>query len=218
MEDKEEEKEELIYDYDSIDHEIEYVLDHIPRSEAFDDNSVRVTIFHTMLKNCELVLKLTSEYPNTPLNCQIKARSLPPRLVEIIKKGADAKLQELADQGKYQIMKVYEYYNDVMENNNLIPAWREIQQTRKLLDPKKDSMKLFQKAGKVKYIIEEQELRLSFIVTIPPEYPLNPLKVSTLKENKDGTGTNIDPHLLEIFESHMQELIRRYHKGYDGLE
>jgi hypothetical protein len=46
-----EDKEELVYDYENLDDEIEYVLANVPRSEAFDDNSVRFTIFHTMLKN-----------------------------------------------------------------------------------------------------------------------------------------------------------------------
>jgi hypothetical protein len=141
----------------------------------------------------------------------VKARSLPPKLVEIIRKGADKKLRELADEGKYQVMKIYEYYNDVMEHNNLIPAWKEIQQARKLLDSEKDSMKLFQKAGKVKYTIEEHELRLELIVTIPQEYPYNPLKVVIQKSNADDQTTN-------IFDSHIQELVRRYHAGYNGLE
>ena len=156
---EEEEKEVTKYEYENLEEEIEYVLDHIPRSEAFDDNSLRVTIFHTMLKNWELVFKFTSDYPNTPLNWQIKTRTLPPKLVEIIKKGAEKKTSELWEEGKYQVLKIYEYYNDVLEHNNLIPAWKEIQQVRKLLDPKKDSVKLFPKAGKVKYILSQDNLR-----------------------------------------------------------
>ncbi|CAI2371272.1 unnamed protein product [Moneuplotes crassus] len=215
---KEEENQEKIFDYDSLQEEITYILDTLPRSEAFDDNSMRISIFHTMLKNCELVIKFTKEYPNTPLSCQVKTRSLPLRLVEIIKKGADKKLQELAEEGKYQVLRIYDYYNELLEHNNLIPAWKEVQKAKKLLDPEKDSMKLFQKAGKVKYIIQEEDLRLALLVGIPPDYPLVPLEVTILKNNKEGTGTNINPRLLEIFSSHIQDLVRRYHLGYDGLE
>lgn len=165
------------------------------------------------------MIKFTSEYPNTPLNCQVKTRSLPPRLVDLIKKGADKKLQELAEAGQHQVLRIYEYYNELLEHNNLIPAWKEIQRTRKLLNPSQDSMKLFQKAGKVKYLIkEEEELQLAMLVTIPPDYPLVALEVTILKQNKEGTGTNIDDYLLDIFKSHIQELVRRYHLGYNGLE
>lgn len=155
-EEKVEENEAPIYDYENVEEEIEYITSKIPGSEAFDDNSIRVTIFHTVLKNCELIFRFTSEYPNTPLSCQVKTRTLPPKLVDIIKKGADKKLKELADEGKYQVLRTYEYYNEVLEHNNLIPAWREIQQVKKLLDPKKDTMKLFQKAGKIKFVIKEK--------------------------------------------------------------
>ena len=56
------------------------------------------------------------------------------------------------------------------------------------------------------------------LITIPQDYPLEALEVRILKNTKDKNGTNIEPHLLEIFTSHIQELVRRYHLGYDGLE
>lgn len=55
------------------------------------------------------------------------------------------------------------------------------------------------------------------LITIPQEYPLNPLEVVIQKSKKED-GTNIEPELLEIFEDHIHELVRRYHLGYDGLE
>lgn len=53
MEAKEEEdvKQEKIYEYADNEEELKYILDLIPRSEAFDDGSMRISIFHTMLKN-----------------------------------------------------------------------------------------------------------------------------------------------------------------------
>lgn len=132
-----------------------------------------------------------------------------------MKKGADKKLEELAEQSRYQLLKIYEYYNQILENNNLIPAWKEIQRVKKLIDPKLDEIKLFMKAGKIKFTLTKDKLKLVLLLEIPAEYPLNPLKIAVLK----GKGnTEMDENLLKVFEDHMCELIRRFHKGYDGLE
>lgn len=58
---------------------------------------------------------------------------------------------------------------------------------------------------------------MTFLITVPAEYPLNPLDLTIIKQSKEGDGTNLDSELLAIFEDHMRELIRRYHQGYDGL-
>lgn len=84
-----------------------------------------------------------------------------------------------------------------------------------LLTQNKDQMKLFQKAGKIKIWLSEKNMTLVLMITIPPEYPLNKLKLSIIKGKE---GTKVEKGLLQVFEDHMQELVRRYHQGYDGLE
>ena len=56
MEATEGQKEEFKYEYEGLEEEIDYIQNNIPTCEAFDDRSVRISIFHTMLKNWELKL------------------------------------------------------------------------------------------------------------------------------------------------------------------
>lgn len=39
-----------------------------------------------------------------------------------------------------------------------------------------------------------------------------------MKSTNDENATNLEDDLADIFNSHIQELVRRYHAGYDGFE
>lgn len=50
-ENKEDAPTQYVYDYSNLEEEVQYVSENIPTCEAFDDNSIRISIFHSWMKN-----------------------------------------------------------------------------------------------------------------------------------------------------------------------
>lgn len=79
-----------------------------------------------------------------------------------------------------------------MENNNLIPAWNEMQDIKSILRLKPDDDKIkpdefkrFEKAGKLGFKVYEQEFYLEFQLTVPEEYPAKKPMLKFIDHNFD---------------------------------
>lgn len=64
---------------------------------------------------------------------KLKSTVMPFKLVETLVKKSDVMTKKLAGEGKPQVIPVFEFIKKIMEDNNLIPAWDELPEIRKLL-------------------------------------------------------------------------------------
>ena len=112
---------------------------------------------------------------------------------------------------------MFDFIRNVLENNNLIPAWSELPEVKSLirLKPKEESekprqpydeIKLFEKAGKLKFKLHERKFFLEFEVVIPMEYPYKKPTVKFL-------GHNYDVNFARIFNAGCDQLVRRLWEG-----
>ena len=110
-----------------------------------------------------------------------------------------------------------------MENNNLIPVWDELadikgvlklkpkEETEKPVQPY-DEIKLFEKAGKLKFKLYQKKYFLEFETVVPEDYPA---RKPTLK----FVDHNYDPNFAKIFNAGAEQIIRRlWEGGYPGYE
>ena len=70
-------------------------------------------------------------YPNCSLVVKIKSKVMPPDLVEKMLKMSEKTVKKLAATeggGKPQALAVFDFVRKIMENNNLIPVWSELQE------------------------------------------------------------------------------------------
>ena len=84
---------------------------------------------------------------------------MPPDLVEKMLKMCEKTVKKLATAdggGQPQALAVFDFIKKIMENNNLIPAWNELQEIQEILrlkpenaKIKPDELKRFEKAGKL---------------------------------------------------------------------
>ena len=114
-------------------------------------------------------------------------------------------IQKLAtdpEGGKPQVLPIFEFVKNIMENNNLIPVWNELPEIKKLLklkNPKEESkgdqvydeIKLFEKAGKLKFILKQRKFFLEADVTVPEEYPSRKPEIKFVDHNYDKNFAKI---------------------------
>mmetsp|Transcript_21763 Transcript_21763/g.33609 ORF Transcript_21763/g.33609 Transcript_21763/m.33609 type:complete len:172 (+) Transcript_21763:253-768(+) len=153
---------------------------------------------------------------------------MPLKLVETLGKKAEAMVKKLAGtqdastgdwKGKPQAFAVFEFLKNILENNNLIPAWGELPQIKGILrTPKKDEkldelkhdeIKLFEKAGKLKIKLRQGTFFLEFEVEVPEEYP-------AIKPEMKFISHNYDKNFAKIFEAGAQEILRTLWQGGDA--
>ena len=111
-------------------------------------------------------------YPNSSMVVKLKSKYMPHALVESLQKKCEAMVKKLViEDKKPQLMPIFEFVNKILESNNLIPAWSELPEIKKLLNKDIDEIKLFEKQGKMKFKIKEKEQFLEFELLVPEEYP-----------------------------------------------
>ena len=154
-------------------------------------------------------MKYIEGYPSRPLYFKINSRTLPEKMISNFKKKVEEQLKGLSSEGKYQSRCVYDFFNNILKNNNLLPAMPEIREAKKLLR-ENEVMQANEKKGIVKFCLKEKALKFDFVMTIPREYPLDTPKFSL-------QTTNLEETMCEIVEYHIKELIRRYNNGIPGF-
>ena len=93
--------------------------------------------------------KASTTYPHSSMVIRLSSKVLPAKLVETLQKKSEGMIRKLAygaaatatggvaagakDGGKPQALAVFEFIRNIMENNNLIPAWDEIPLIKEVL-------------------------------------------------------------------------------------
>lgn len=126
---------------------------------VYHDKSVRIQIAYTKIKSCTLVFKFPIEevdqYPKLPLHIEIKSTTIPHKLQALLLKRLEATAEKLQKEGKPQAVAVFEFLDNILQNNNLIPCWTEFADIKGVIDAKKgDELKMFEKAGKIKVTLK----------------------------------------------------------------
>jgi len=173
--------------------------------QVYPDNAIRIQIIHTRTKQGELVIRFPENYPKAALFVDFKSTTLPPKLVELLKKKLESNLEKLAEEGKEQVKSCFDFINTILENNNLIPAWIEVNQSKQLMT-EKDTFKPLEKPGKLKIKLVEGDFYSEFEFVIPKEYPQEPPLLNLI-------DSNFDPVFTTIFYNQAQDMIRVLHRG-----
>ena len=56
---------------------------------------------------------------------ELNSTTMPYKLTQLLARRTLAHITELAKEGKEQMVSAYEFMQNIMQNNNLIPAWSE---------------------------------------------------------------------------------------------
>ena len=155
-------------------------------------------------------------YPNSSIVVRLRSKVMPPDLVEKLLKMCEKTVKKLATAdggGQPQALVVFDFVKKIMENNNLIPAWNELQGIQEILrlkpesdEIKPDELKRLEKAGKLSFKIYQRAFFLEFQLTVPEEYPA---KKPVLK----FVSHNFDKNFAMLFEAQAQQIIRRSWEG-----
>jgi len=145
-------------------------------------------------------------YPNSCLIVKLKSKRMPHKLVEqLIKKTEQlvAKLATDKEGGKPQLIPAFEFLRNILENNNLIPAWSELPEIRSILHLEKnsegvkhkDELKLFERAGKIKLKLRHgPKVFLDLELTVPEEYPFKRPELKFVEHN-------LDPNFSKLYQA-----------------
>ena len=178
------------------------ILEHDPIKQ------IKINLSYTMKKQLDIALIYpqaddNTEYPNYPLSVKLRSKVMPIKLVETLVKKSEAMIQKLSSTkdestgewtGKAQALPIFEFLQNIIENNNLIPAWDELPQIKEVLrlpgkqEEKKqesDELKLFEKAGKIKIKFRQRKFFLDVEISVPPEYPATKPELKFLDHNYD---------------------------------
>jgi len=120
---------------------------------------------------------------------------MPPALIEKMLKMSEKTVKKLATAeggGQPQCLAVFDFVKKIMENNNLIPAWNELQEIQEILrlkpesdKIKPDELKRFEKAGKLGFKVYQGKYSLEFQLTVPEEYPAKKPVLTFINHNFD---------------------------------
>ena len=77
-------------------------------------------------------------YPESAIVVKLRSKVLPQQLIDTLIKKSEALIKKLVAEGKPQTFAVFEFIRTILENNNLIPAFLELPEIRKLLRLKAD--------------------------------------------------------------------------------
>ena len=72
----------------------------------------------------------TFVYPRSPIVITLRSKVLPSKLLEKLLKQAEAHVAKLVADKKPQALSTFEFIRNILESNNLIPAWSEVPQIR----------------------------------------------------------------------------------------
>ena len=173
--------------FDSIQEEIAYLERYIYQDSVVDitsDQDLYIYISHTRTKTLTLVVKFLPDYPRGGLHIEVSSDTLPDKMMTNLWAKAEKIISEQSEAGNYHVRAVYDYFNELMKNNQLIPALGEVKWSWKLLKPG-DTMRVIDDKGVVKFGMKNADQFINFSVWVPQEYPHDMLKVKLLESNID---------------------------------
>ena len=152
-------------------------------------------------------------YPAQACVLELKSTTMPQKLTALLAKRVLGHIDELAKQGKDQVLSAYQFMENIMENNNLIPCWSEFASIKSVINASKgDTLKALEKQGKLKVTLKEGKYSALLEFTVPEVYPMQMVKME-LKEH------NFNEVFAQIFHSHTKNIISRlWNGGEPGYE
>ena len=170
------EREKLIWFCDEKGHE----------SLLTADKAVKITMRYSEFKICNLLLRWPSAdpYPEFPVTVEFKSTTVADKLVNLLTKRVETHLQGLAKEGKATGLAAYLYLDNILQNNNLIPAWSEFALLKEVINAEKgDTLKTMEKAGKIVVTLCEGKFKLVAEFTVPSSYPMQQVKLVFKEHN-----------------------------------
>ena len=168
---------------------------------------------YSEVKSCSLIFRYptdedgTRTYPKQMALVDMKSTTIPTKLVGLLHKKLEAHMEALSKEGKEHILAGYEFLDNIISNNNLMPCCTEIPQIKQIIDAEKgDTFKALEKAGKIKITLKEGKQYANVEFVVPPNYPLEMVKFQ-MKEH------NFNQVFVDIFTSHTQGIIKRLWGG-----
>lgn len=181
--------------------------------QSYEDKTVRIEIRFTKIKTCIMTFKFPPDdngaipYPRQACVLELKSTTMPQKLTALLAKRVIAHIEELAKQGKEHVLSAYQFMANIMENNNLIPAWSEFASIKSVIDASKgDTLKALEKLGKLRVTLKEGNFSALLEFTVPELYPQQKVKLE-LKEH------NFNEVFAQIFLSHTENIISRLWNG-----
>ena len=156
--------EAVIVSNDTLDNEIKALKEICQDSMTVgDDKMIKIELSSTEFKSCALTYQFTTNeagqigYPSeSKVHFRITSHTLPPKLVTLFTKKVQNHIDELHKEKKEHVLSSYQFLANVIENNNLLPAWFEFAEIKTVIDAAKgDKLTTLEKAGKLKILIKE---------------------------------------------------------------
>jgi len=146
-------------------------------------------------------------YPQQKALFEMKSTVISPKLTSLLLKRVEAHMEERFKAGKLHVFSAFTFLENILQNNNLIPAFAEFAQIKSVIDSKRgDELKTFEKAGKLKITLKEKKKFAELEFLVPPNYPLQAVKV-TLKDH------NFNQVFASIFIQHATQIVQRLWSG-----
>ena len=97
---------------------------------------------------------------------------MPANLTRLLSKKCLAHIEGQAKESKDQVQSTYKFLANIMENNNLIPAFAEFPEIKSVIDAAKgDTLKPLEKLGKLRVQLKEGTYSALLEFTVPELYP-----------------------------------------------
>ncbi len=97
-----------------------------------------------------MIVKFLPEYPSGGLHIEVSSDTLPDKMLSNLRAKAEKIIAEQSEAGNYHVRAVYDFFNELMKTNQLIPALGEVKRSWKLLKPG-DTMRVLDDKGIVKF-------------------------------------------------------------------
>lgn len=105
------------------------------------------------------------------------------------------------------MLSAYQFMANIMQNNNLIPCWSEFALIKQvILAEKGDTLKPFEKAGKLRVTLKERNYSALLEFTVPEQYPQQKVKIELIDHNFNQV-------FADIFMRHAVTIIGRLWSG-----
>jgi hypothetical protein len=136
-------------------------------------------------------------YPNSCLAIKLRSNNMPFNLVETLIKKSENMIKKLAtdpEGGKPQVIPVFQFLDNILQNNNLIPAWDELPDIKDILrleknSPEtehKDELKMFEKQGKLRIKMRNgAKFFLEIELVVPEAYPYDKPSLKIIDSSQD---------------------------------
>lgn len=142
--------------------------------QSYEDKTIRIEVRETKVKTCTMTFKFPADesgiipYPREPCVFELKSTTMPSKLTQLLGKRVLKHIAELAKENKEQVESAYKFLANIMENNNLIPCWSEFAQIKTVIQADKgDTLKPFEKAGKLRVTLKEAKYAVLLEFTVP---------------------------------------------------